>query len=295
MNDELLIKVEKALEQTGYPLELEIGAKLTQLGWNIFHSVDYEDPFTDTSRELDILCYKLINNRRIELRIACKSSTNKQFVFFTEPHHYLRFGTNIKFTPIIDDNEKQRQIPKILKDLPLFSTKNRIVNYTVLTGDKVDKEGRTILRAAHTEVMNSIYHRLFPYELYFDKRGTIYFFIVLIRGIMFNASFNPSTTKITATYSNYEYWHGKFPLPKEKYKGRTLEIDEQKFSIYDLLHWFGDYMSVEFVNENYIEEYLSIVENCISKLNSEEIQYFGKSWDKENFPENLSKPRKISK
>lgn len=295
MNNELLKKIEKALEHTGYPLELETGAKLMQLGWNIFHSVEYEDPITETIRELDILCYKLINNRRVELRIACKSSTNKQFVFFTEPHHYIRFGTDIKFTPITDDLEKRHQITEILKDLPLYSTKKSIVNYTVLTGDKVDKEGRSILRTAHTELMNSIYHRLFPYELFIDKRGTIYFFIVLIRGNMFNASFNSSIKIIEVTNSEYEYWHGKFPFVKDKFINQTFEINKQKLSIFDLLYWFDQHMSVEFINENYFEKYISLIENCISNLNSEEIECFGKSWNEANFPKNLLKPKRISK
>ena len=136
MSEELIKQIEKAVSTTGYPLELEVGALLEQKGWFPFHSVEYQDPFTKKTRELDLLAYKLVNNRRIELRISCKSSANKQFVFFTRKKNSTIWLNDIKITPVSDNWDDNATIPVPLIKLPFFNYERETVNYTVVTDPK---------------------------------------------------------------------------------------------------------------------------------------------------------------
>jgi hypothetical protein len=67
MSDDLLNKVKRAIQGTGYPLELEIAAIARRNKWVVFHSIEYHDPETAKFRELDLMLYKNIHRRRVEL------------------------------------------------------------------------------------------------------------------------------------------------------------------------------------------------------------------------------------
>lgn len=137
MTEELRAKVLDAILKTGYPLELELASTAEKNGWVVFHGVEYDDPFSGKPRELDLLIYKQIHQRRIEIRISCKSSHNKQFVFFTEDRtRYVKVG-ELKRTPVTDDPAWYPRIAKLLRPLPLFSHPAGVVNYTVVAGNGV--------------------------------------------------------------------------------------------------------------------------------------------------------------
>ena len=58
----------------------------------------------------------------------------------------------------------------------------------LLLTQKTDHESRVLLKDALMSTVNSVNYRLLPHELLFDQRGTIYFFITLIKGAMFDVS-----------------------------------------------------------------------------------------------------------
>ena len=69
MGKDLKQAVLQAIQKTGYPLEQRVGKCLERHGWEPFYSITYIDPSDKTQRELDIMAYKEIQYRRIELRI----------------------------------------------------------------------------------------------------------------------------------------------------------------------------------------------------------------------------------
>lgn len=211
-SDDLLAKVRKAILTTGYPLELEIGSMFENLAWIPFHSVEYADPETEKPRELDLLVYKLINMRRMELRVSAKTSLNKQFVFFTRKRRSSPWLSDLKFTPVVE--HRVDSIPSPLHKLPLFSHPRECINFTVLAGEHVDREARSLLKDAMMSTINSIHHRILPYELLVDQRGTLYFFLVVLRGNMFEATFNNKTRQLSIKPCQYARWHGKLNVPK---------------------------------------------------------------------------------
>jgi hypothetical protein len=286
ISDELLDKVRKAVLTTGYPLELEIGSFFESRGWIPFHSVEYLDPETEKQRELDLLVYKNINKRRIELRVSTKTSMNKQFVFFTKEDHSYQWLNSLKHTPVSD--RRPDSIPKPLMMLPFFSHRRDCINFTVLAGDKVDREARSILRDAMFSCINSIHHRILPHELLHDERGTVYFFLVVLRAEMFEATYDGKTKELKVDRCKYARWEGKLNIPKRYWGISVRSADGTSIPFHDVLYWFGDWIAVEFVSDSYLDRYLSDIERLFGMLGEDDLALFGKEWIPENFPKDVS-------
>jgi hypothetical protein len=287
MSDDLLQKIKKTIEQSGYPLELQTGTVLERNGWVPFHSVEYFEPDAKILRELDILAYKIINGRRVELRISCKSSVNKQWVFFTTEKGLIT-PSDFKFTPVLPDHKRRWEIPSALKGLRFFSEQKEAINYTVLTGTNVDREGRSLLRDAILSSVSSIYHGPIPGGLLFDQRGTIYLFLVVFRGKLYEATLDKITNNLVIQESEYAQWRGSFRIT-DKY--RTIKIKNSEGGLVpfvDALVWFGSKFRVEIISDSYLETYLKDVERVFSNLGKHKIEIFGKDWSEKNFPTALN-------
>jgi hypothetical protein len=287
MTEELRSKVEKALRGSGYPLELEVAAAANRKGWVVFHACEYEDPETGKIRELDLLLYKKIHNRRIEIRISCKSSTNKQFVFFTHDRtRYIPMG-ELKCTPLVADVQWRRSVRKALESLPLFSHPSGAINYTVLSGEKPDRDARTLLREALMSVVTSTHYRLLPNELLDDERGTAYFFTVVLRGSMFEAKYDETSKEIAVADTSYAVWSGKISIPERYWKMKVLDAKGDLVPFADAFYWFGSHLHVEFVRDTSLESYLDTIENAFRNLTPSQQRLFGKDWSDENFPKTV--------
>jgi hypothetical protein len=286
-NEELRKKVHRTLQSSGYPLELEIAAVAKKKDWVVFHSCEYEDPETGKYRELDLLLYKLINNRRVEIRISCKSSVNKQFVFFTHDRTgYIPMG-ELKCTPLVADFEWKRKIRAALKSLPLFSHPRGAINYSVLSGEKADREARALLRDAIMSAVTSTHYRLLPHSLLSDERGMACFFIVVLRGAMFEARYDEQQKEIAVTESDYAVWDGKISIPERYWKLKISDAEGGLVPFGDAYYWFGDSVHVEVLRDNTFASYLDQIESAFSAMSRDQRALFGKGWSKENFPKTV--------
>jgi hypothetical protein len=284
MNSDLTNKVRQAVAKTGYPLELEIAAVARRNGWAPFHAVEYLDAETRVHRELDLLIYKQINERRIELRISCKSSVNKQFVFFNVDRRvYIPFG-DLKCTPVVADPERRDVIRDALKGLPIFNEPMLAVNYTVVAGSNPDRDSRALLHDALMSVVASAHHSPLPRQLLFDERGTVYLFIVVLKAPMFAVSVDDSTGESVVTEVSYALWQGKIPIPEHYWQMRIPNSGGREVPFSDALYWFGDRVHVEVLRDTSFEDYLHTVEAAFVALTPAQLKWFGKPWKSEHFP-----------
>jgi hypothetical protein len=289
----LLEKVRKTILRTGYPLELEIGVTARRKGWITFHSVAYESHDGAGLRELDLLAFKQIHQRRIELRVSCKSSVNKQFVFFTrDMSGYLRAG-DVKVTPVVDDRESARRLFAALAPLPFYSGPREVVNYTVLAGDNVDRDARVLLRDALMSTLSSLHYRILPNGLLDDERGTAYFFVVVLRGAMYEASYDESANDMRVEECKYARWTGRIAVPKSYTALMIPDAEGNDVPFFQAMHYFGDFVSVEFVKDTYFSEYLDKVDAAFVGLSPDAVSVLGKPWISENFPKTVIRMPRI--
>jgi len=280
---ELINKIKIAVSNTGYPFEQKIGIFLERKGWHVFHSINYVDPIQNKEHELDILAYKLINQRRIELRISCKKSINKPWVFFTEDaSRYLEHGNILKITPILTDINKIRRIPKILKDLEFFSHKRRAINFTAFYGKELNDQYRDSIVNGLFSTLTSVYHRIYPYDLLSDSRGTIYFFILLFDGLMFESFYDFKSNKDIIKSIDYMSWDNKLLLNQEIKK--IYNANGKLIDLSDVLYYFSDWFRVEIVKWTHFRTYLNKIEKVFGNLTLNDLKLFGNLWIPKNFP-----------
>lgn len=289
---DLISNIKKAIQISGYPLEQRVGNLLTKGNWHPFHSVNYTDPITGVERELDILAYKVINDRRIELRISCKRSSSKPWIFFTEDsNRYLKSADTLKRTPVKESNHNE--VFSLLKDLRFFNHGRRAINFTSFSGKDLTNEARTSIKDGIYSSINSVYHRVFPNSLLFDERGTIYFFITIFDGQMFESYYDPISNDDILTEIDYMQYQVKFPLAYDINQDIQNSVGK-KVKLKDVVYWFSDWFNVEIVKWNLFENYINEIEAKFASLSKTQIDNFGKSWTPENFPKIVGHAPKIS-
>jgi hypothetical protein len=281
-NPDLLKKVVEGIKQTGYPLEQRVGHCLRQYGWIPFHAVTYWEPKEKTQRELDILAYKNIQDRRIELRISCKRSSSKQWVFFTEEKGDRDFGTLLKVLPVSDNRARYLKIPAVLARLPFFSHDRIAINYTALGGNKDDKDAKSLLRGGLLSSLTSVYEDAYPHNLLFDQRGKIILFVVVFDGFMFESFFDPHKQEDHVSEIAYAQWDTKLRLARVC--DNIADQNGIPVPLSDVMYWFSDRFRVEVLTWNHLPNYLASLDAVFSGLDANALRLFGQPWTQKNFP-----------
>lgn len=281
--DDLQKRIADAVKRSGYPLEQRVGHMLESKGWHAYHSVNYRDPMTNGERELDVLAYKIIQERRIELRIACKRSVAKPWILFTEDaERYYKHGNILKVTPVISDIERYRKLVAVLADLPLFSHPRRAINYTVFSGKDLDNEARSLMKDGLYSTLTSVYHRLFPGSLLLDERGTVYLFITVFDGLLFESYYDANQDCDEIREIQYGQWDKRFPLKTDVHEIR--DASGRKVPLSSVLYYFSDWFRVEIMTWQHLPEYLVAIEPVFGGLSKAQLALVGLPWRDENFP-----------
>lgn len=281
--DDLKKKIADAVARSGYPLEQRVGHLLELKGWVPFYSITYTDPSTNSERELDILAYKIIQERRIELRISCKRSLSKPWILFTEDAgRYLKSGSDLKVTPVYSEIGKYKQTLMALKDLKFFCHSRQAINFTAFSGKELSNEARSLMKDGLYSPLNSIYHRLFPHNLLSDQRGTIYFFVTVFDGLLFESYYDISSNEDNITQVDYGQWKKRFQL--HRVTDEISDSNGRKVSLSSVLYYFSDWFQVEIVTWNYFSKYIEHLKKTFESLTESQLELFGLPWREENFP-----------
>jgi hypothetical protein len=131
--NDLVIKVRKWLDETGFPLEMTTAAALASAGFDVVQGDYFPDDKTDKPRELDVIAYLRSGERgryakiSVALCIECKSSIEKPWLLFTHAQPYPAIAAVMWRSA----NEKGRKVlgrlgfEEELYQSPLFSLPSR--------------------------------------------------------------------------------------------------------------------------------------------------------------------------
>ena len=281
--DDLQKKIANAVARSGYPLEQRVGHLLELKGWHSFYSVNYTDPSSGCERELDVLAYKIIQERRIELRISCKRSLSKPWILFTQDaQRYVKNASVMKVSPVCSDINRYRQRLTVLKDLKFFSHSRRAINFTVFSGKELSNKARALMKDGLYSSLLSVYHRLFPWDLLSDQRGTIYFFVTVFDGLLFESYYDVSCDADKVTQIDYGQWEKRFQL--HRVTDEISDANGRKVPLSSVLYYFSDWFRVEIVTWNYFSEYVEHIEKTFECVTESHLELFGLPWRSENFP-----------
>lgn len=96
-------RIEKWLNEQGYPLEFQVANELKSKGFNVTQSDYYKDSETNEYREIDVIGYKqeMIDDIlfRITFVIECKAGRDKPWLLFSSDSAKLSSSAGVDQTP----------------------------------------------------------------------------------------------------------------------------------------------------------------------------------------------------
>lgn len=277
-NAELKIKIKKALEDSGFPLELRMSKILKKRNWNHTLCSRYEDFETGVLRELDISAEKIINGISIHLYIECKKSSNKQLILYAQEKSKLPLGmiNYVKYFPRIENSEDSFELEKCvineLKNLPILKQRDLMSKSIIFTkGDKIEQNNDSFFTSLNGIIKKSI---IGASDGYVETNFRIIFFHILIYdGLIFllNSSDDEDFELTETDYGQYKFDY-RFRINKA--------ITETRPDILETIRFFDYANVIEIMTPKYFERYLDDVEDAITKVKTKNIKRWGEDWDK---------------
>lgn len=273
VNQQLITKIKKALEQSGFPLELKISKWLDNNGWISALSSYYEDFETEKMREIDILAYKRINGISINLNIECKKSVNKQLILYAQNNKASIFdlGNIFRCFPYFDSkrsyNDAKGRVLDAFKDLPVLNKDELFSNSIIFTkGDKVEQNNDLFFKSLNGIIKKSIV------DVSQDNSElgprTIYLHIVVYDGFIFFLQHNE-----TEDFSLEKTDYGQYAFEyKFNMNTNNLAIDEQ---IKEGIKHFTGTNIIEIMTPDYFNRYIKRLEEIISGVDTSNLDGWG--------------------
>jgi hypothetical protein len=258
-NEKLEKDILDELKKTGYPTEVVSSSILQQQGWGVTHNPSYRDDLEGSNREYDIRAYKSWRYGSAEedsksldvfLLIECKKS-EKPWVFFTtnESHNGLRLGSFLHTTAkwLFTSREKShtRISDELLRQNHHYFQSPRLAR-TFYEPFKKHEKSDVTAQTIYSAVMSAIKATLFHVQGEEDRRWpTIYYPVIIFSGSLFEAIVS-SQEEIELLPSKHIQLSFNYIVPADPSDNNIWT--SQKTFIVDILH------------ENYINEFLRIIE-----------------------------------
>jgi len=132
VEDEERAFVERELQKSGFPLEIELSSFLEGRKWLVSSSVFYLDLDSGIQREIDLIASKTLTSDsdgnefdpyhlRLTLILQCKKSTKWRWVFYTRPRvdNVSEFETGLAYTDFVDFFRTRSLLPYLFPSLAI--------------------------------------------------------------------------------------------------------------------------------------------------------------------------------
>jgi len=128
---DIISKVEKWINEEGYPLEMKVANAFRANGFEVLQSYYYQDPENNTLREIDMVAIapEFTGITNIRFVVECKSSKKKPWVLFSSEHTLVNF--NRLFSYCVNSDEARSALIDMgideFMDLPWMRKSSRII------------------------------------------------------------------------------------------------------------------------------------------------------------------------
>lgn len=275
--EDLKKKIKKALDDSGFPLELNISKILKSKKWIHTLCARYEDFETGVLRELDISAHKTINGIAVHLQIECKKSSNKQLILYAQHKSQLPlyFINYFKFFPVIIYKKGPYKLKDIvlneLEDLPILKHRELMSKSVIFTrGDKIEQNNDNFFSSLNGIIKKSIVDVSDGYV----ETGCriICLHILVYDGLIFLMS--------NAENEDYELIETEYGQYKFDYRFKiSQKVEETPPDFLEIVKFFSHANVIEIMTPKYFEKYLADVENAILNVEKKKIKEWGNDWD----------------
>lgn len=226
MSQNMINKVSKEIEETGFPLELRIAEFLNTKDYLVAHSIFYVDEDEGKSREVDLRVLKNyeinINNRKLWVRfcflIECKRCQNKPWVFlssnktpFDIDYNKVPFLPNRNFLGKVDFDR--------IKIYQPFARYKKVAR-SYFEAFKNNERSENIFKALTTVVKATLFTMKKGFA--YDKTSICFYYPLIIldgrlfQGILNNDKINVkevNSVLVSFLYESSTFKEGKFSIP----------------------------------------------------------------------------------
>ncbi|WP_138752789.1 hypothetical protein [Paenibacillus sinopodophylli] len=215
-DEDLIERVKKEINKTGFPLEIRIGNLLINRDYYVTHSKFYVDEEEGKSREIDIRAIKnytfLDEDKKVFVRnsihIECKKSDNKPWVFMSSD----KTGSDPGLDDIFVFSRKRSVIPLSIIDklqgVHPFSKKSNVAR-GYFEAFKGNETGEMIFKAITSSVKSSLYNRGIDEQYSNDIEDiNFYYPLIVFEGNMFEATIindDINVTEVDSVFISFLY------------------------------------------------------------------------------------------
>ena len=265
---DLIQKIKRGIGKTGFPLEMEIGDILRSREWFVVHSHYYVDPEEFIFRECDIRACKIIEGIQCHLFIACKHSTDTQWVFFV-PTQYSYTFSGLKYLPIRVEFELPLPTTKVFDLLPVRSpSTSTALNMSIFKGDEPQTK-QYDFRSALFSVTKALL--AMASQSLTTKARNIYLPVIVFDGPIFIVRKEKGTRVEESSHVVYKHFA---PLNLWGLSARQLGSPFYK-DILGAKEILGDYYLIEILAVNHVEAWLKKLEDAISVIGKSDLSRWG--------------------
>ncbi len=286
VNDRLPI-LRAAIAGSGLPLGYEVASLARHRGWDVLQE---KRPPEDniTSSQIDLLAYKTISGRRVELRIACVSQPGLSHAFYMQERSFVPAAWDVKFAPVISDLELRNRLPSQLQGMRLFSCPKEAFTYASFDEAGVQSStGR--LHSAHENVVLSLEDGIFPGLLH-DQRCRLFLFLVVIRGELYEVSYTSPSAPPEVVETHYVQVLSERRPRTDDAQRAISNPNNHPVLLSNALHWFGPFVRVEFVASHALEGLLVEIETTLASVSEDDLAPFGRPWRSSSAPKTDGTP-----
>jgi len=272
--------IRSAIIGSGFPIAYEIAELARASGWTVLQNVRYSVPLVSDRQQVDLLLYKLVRGRRVELRAAVLDTPHAH-AFYMEGRHTVPIAWDLKFAPVSADIPTRDSLASAFQNLPCYSATREAFTYRKV--GQSGSEPATELLGAQDSVVGSLHHQIYPGLLY-DRRGRLYMFGIFVRGKMFEVTYKsrPGVPEIEETnYVNLLAEHD----PPADYANRAItNADGKPVLLSEALYWFGNRLRIDIVRGTNVDHYLGQLEQAVTNMSEDQIALLGSPWIGETAP-----------
>lgn len=283
MTQEFKGNLEKAINASGFPFEQYISTTLLHHGWTIIPNRYYIDDIKGVEREIDILAYKTLNDKKenicyyTTLIISCKKSDSSKWCFLTRdvdkldinvnyfPFHYLSDDERLLNITDSKITEIEKSYRKKTDCKGVYEFPKTIVSYQIFDDSKAKKEFQkndaiydsviTTIKALESEKSNLLSQR----RKSKDKKGHrfySFYLLSLFDGDMVECNFKADSSILINEISSINYLNRHIVNKRESFYAIqfiTKNEFESKLLEYDALAEYNATLFPSLLSSFYID------------------------------------------
>lgn len=264
-------QIEKFVTASGFILEMEIGKILEDVGYRVFPNQYFLDYDENKKREVDIVASKTVNEINIVFVIECKQNTKNDWIFVCSNKKPSRYYDFVKFFPVMPP-EQSADKTKIFNGLRILNNNLPIAQNSIIRHVNGKQSDSRDIYECITKLPKALVGLVETIGI--PEKRTIFFPVAVFSGQMFTVEYVEKlkiteveaiqcTSDLDSDNYKYHYNYNRLSVFADNSENNTKKGNTPGA---DLNFKLGSRYLIDFVTKKGIKNFISNIENEISKI-----------------------------